>query len=69
MRRVVASADLSNVGSWRVMEKCGMVLARRFFGPRPDDPDGDILEAVEYMLDRDDWERQSGPSGAMPGNS
>ena len=57
-RRVVASTDSINLASRRVMEKCGMVLVRTFFGPRPDDIDGEEVEGVEYALTRADWERQ-----------
>jgi RimJ/RimL family protein N-acetyltransferase len=57
VQRVVASTDAINIASRRVMEKCGMVLVRTFFGPRPDDPDGAVLEAVEYALERSAWEQ------------
>jgi RimJ/RimL family protein N-acetyltransferase len=59
VRRVVASADAINLASWRVMEKCGMVLVRRFFEPRHDEINGEVLEAVEYALDRSAWEQQA----------
>jgi RimJ/RimL family protein N-acetyltransferase len=55
-RRVCASTDAINIRSRRVMEKCGMVLVRTFVGPRPDDPEGERLEAVEYALERSAWE-------------
>jgi RimJ/RimL family protein N-acetyltransferase len=59
VRRVTASADAINIGSRRVMEKSGMVLVRTFLAPRPDESDGEVLEAVEYALDRTDWQGQS----------
>ena len=52
-RRVVAMALVANVASWRVMEKVGMHRAGEFaltgFEPR----------AVKYVLEREDYVRQS----------
>ncbi|HHX63537.1 MAG TPA: GNAT family N-acetyltransferase [Chloroflexi bacterium] len=68
VRRVTATTYEHNIASRRVMEKCGMTLARHF-RLTPDDLaamdthvasqeiwDGDD---VEYALDRADWERQN----------
>ncbi len=66
VRRGVAMAYAENVGSWRVMEKAGMTLVRRFrLTPEelatldeivvPERFDGDD---VEYAITREDWERQ-----------
>jgi len=71
VRRVVASALAANTASTRVMEKCGLTLARRF--------DYKGQPAVWYALDREDWLRQqdshtgatsgSGPSASRPGDA
>ncbi len=58
VRRVVASATLENVASWRVMEKCGMTRIGTYRITFPDLFDGVEQEAVEYALTREDWERQ-----------
>jgi RimJ/RimL family protein N-acetyltransferase len=66
VRRVVASTDADNIASRRVMEKAGLVFVRSFFGPRPDEIDGDDVEGVEYALERTAWEqriRQEAESG------
>ena len=66
MRRVVANAYGENVGSRRVMEKCGMTLERTYrltpqelfeqFGITDLELfDGDD---VEYALEKADWERR-----------
>lgn len=59
VRRVVAFADAINTASRRVMEKSGMRLVRTFMAPRPDEINGPATEAVEYALDRTDWEQVS----------
>ena len=64
--RVVASAYADNIASWRVMEKAGMTLVRRFrLTPEelahleeivlPEMFDGDD---VVYAITKEDWERQ-----------
>ncbi len=64
VRRVVASTYEDNVGSRRVMEKCGMRFVRSFrMTPEELESHGapaDIWENedVEYAIDRADWERQ-----------
>lgn len=48
-KRIVSSALLSNVASWRVMEKVGMKRVRQFPLPGYDSPD------VTYRLTREEW--------------
>lgn len=73
--RVVAGAYAENVGSWRVMEKAGMTLVRRFrLTPEElagleeiTDPamfDGDD---VEYAITREEWERGQDRTGRIMG--
>lgn len=60
VRRVVASTYTDNIGSRRVMEKCGMTFVRTFKYVSPDGKYDDIWEKddVEYAITRDEWERQ-----------
>jgi RimJ/RimL family protein N-acetyltransferase len=56
--RVVATTMAGNVGSWRVLEKCGMRRVRTFYYP-----DADLMPGAEhgdfvYELTRGDWSRQ-----------
>jgi RimJ/RimL family protein N-acetyltransferase len=53
-KRIVSSALLSNVASWRVMEKVGLKRVQQFPLPGYDSPD------VTYALAREDYE--SGPT-------
>jgi RimJ/RimL family protein N-acetyltransferase len=55
---VVATTMADNVGSWRVLEKCGMRRVRTFHYP-----DADLMPGAEhgdfvYELARDDWSGQ-----------
>ena len=58
VRRVIAEAMAANVASWRVMEKVGMRLVRRFHADWvvriPGDEEGD----VEYAITRAEWDAQ-----------
>jgi RimJ/RimL family protein N-acetyltransferase len=53
--RVVATTMADNIGSWRVMEKCGMRRVRTFYyegaDPLPGAEHGDVV----YELTRGDW--------------
>jgi RimJ/RimL family protein N-acetyltransferase len=56
VKRVVASARATNIASLRVMEKIGMTLAHTYRFESAGHPlDGE--DAVEYALERADWER------------
>ncbi|MBB6352189.1 GNAT family N-acetyltransferase [Nonomuraea muscovyensis] len=55
-RRVFAQTMAVNLGSRRVMEKCGLRHVRTFFGDWPDVIDGSEEGEVEYELLRADWE-------------
>lgn len=53
--RVVATTMADNIGSWRVLEKCGMRRVRTFYYP-----DADLMPGAEngdyaYELTRSDW--------------
>jgi RimJ/RimL family protein N-acetyltransferase len=58
--RVFASTDVANVGSRRVMEKCGMTVVRHFvydpngYGTEPDAA-ADAADSVEYAIERGGW--------------
>ena len=49
---LVARAEVSNTGSWRVMEKLGM--SRERVGTRIG-RDGTLVDEVHYQLHREDW--------------
>jgi RimJ/RimL family protein N-acetyltransferase len=56
--RVVATTMADNIGSWRVLEKCGLRRVRTFYYP-----DADLMPGAEhgdfvYELTRSDWARQ-----------
>jgi RimJ/RimL family protein N-acetyltransferase len=56
--RVVATTMAANIGSWRVLEKCGMRRVRTFYYP-----DADLMPGAEhgdfvYELTCGDWCRQ-----------
>ncbi len=57
VRRVVASTDAANIGSWRVMEKLGMTRVGTKRVPIPGAAEGATCEDVLYVLERADWER------------
>ena len=63
VERVIAETMAVNVGSRRVMEKCGMRLVRRFHADWPVRIDGDEHGDVEYAIERGEWEaaRQQQP--------
>ena len=56
MERVVAETMAVNLGSRRVMEKCGLTLVRTFHQDWPDAIEGSEHGDVEYALTRADWE-------------
>lgn len=56
VERVFAQTMAVNLGSRRVMEKCGLTLARTFHGEWPDPIEGAEHGEVEYALTRADWE-------------
>lgn len=58
VQRVTAEAMAANMASRRVMEKAGLTLVRTFSQPWPDATGSHEIEAVEYALDRADWEQQ-----------
>jgi RimJ/RimL family protein N-acetyltransferase len=58
VQRVVAEAMAVNTASRRVMEKAGLKLVRTFHQPWPYHIDGREFGAVEYALDKADWQRQ-----------
>lgn len=58
VRRVVASTYEDNIGSRRVMEKCGLTFVRTFKYNAADPSDIWEKDDVEYALTREDWERR-----------
>ncbi|WP_435810424.1 GNAT family N-acetyltransferase [Streptosporangium canum] len=54
--RVFAGTMAVNLGSRRVMEKSGLTLVRTFHQDWPDAIDGSEHGAVEYALNRADWQ-------------
>ena len=56
VRRVVASAMAVNIGSWRVMEKCGMRRIRVYHADWPYRIPGEEHGDVEYAITREEWE-------------
>lgn len=62
VQRVFASTDVANVGSRRVLEKCGLTVVRHFvydadgYGTEPDATEG-VADSVEYAITREAWER------------
>jgi len=57
--RVVATTMADNIGSWRVLEKCGLRRVRTFYYE-----DADLMPGAEhgdyvYELTRSDWARQA----------
>ncbi len=57
LERIEAWADIRNVGSWRVMEKCGMVREGVFRSARPA-RDGSRSDDVHYAVLRAEWTRR-----------
>ena len=67
VQRVTAGAIAANMASRRVMEKAGLTLVRTFNQPWPDATGSHEIEAVEYALDKADWEQQDqGRASAAP---
>ncbi|MFG1946809.1 GNAT family N-acetyltransferase [Nonomuraea sp. NPDC048826] len=66
-RRVYAQTMAVNLGSRRVMEKCGLRHVRTFWEDWDDPIDGAEHGEVEYELLREEWEasRHAGPPGAL----
>ena len=66
VERIVAHTMAVNIGSRRVMEKCGLSLVRIFHQEWPDsDPiEGSQHGDVEYALTRADWEREQAAESA-----
>jgi RimJ/RimL family protein N-acetyltransferase len=54
-RRIVAETMVVNTASRRVMEKCGMTVARLFHQEWPESIPGDEHGDVEYAISRDEW--------------
>ncbi|SDO60884.1 Protein N-acetyltransferase, RimJ/RimL family [Nakamurella panacisegetis] len=53
--RVVASTMVVNIGSWSVMEKCGMTRIREFRQDWPYPIPGDEFGDVEYAVTKSAW--------------
>lgn len=64
-RRVFAQTMAVNLGSRRVMEKCGLRHVRTFFADWPDVIDGSEEGEVEYELLRADWEARRAGEGVF----
>lgn len=62
VRRVLADTMAVNTASRRVMEKCGLRLIRTFHADWPYKIPGDEHGDVEYVLEREEWERQRSPA-------
>ena len=66
---VVATTMAGNIGSWRVLENCGMRRVRTFYYP-----DADLMPGAEngdfvYELSRGDWCRQGKDEPSEHGES
>jgi RimJ/RimL family protein N-acetyltransferase len=57
VQRVTAEAMAANSASRRVMDKAGLTLVRTFSQPLPGAAGGHPVEAVEYALNKADWEQ------------
>lgn len=66
VQRVVASAVTANLASRRVLEKAGLKLTRTYTLTEPELLD---VEAVEYALEKADWEQHQAAAGAARGGS
>ncbi|MFG1705796.1 GNAT family N-acetyltransferase [Nonomuraea sp. M3C6] len=58
-RRVYAETMTVNLGSRRVMEKCGLRFVRTFFEEWPEVIDGSDQGEVEYEMWRSEWEARN----------
>jgi RimJ/RimL family protein N-acetyltransferase len=67
--RVVATTMAGNIGSWRVLEKCGMRRVRMFHYPDVDMMPGAEHGDFVYELTRGDWARQVGQEPSEHGKS
>ena len=70
--RVVATTMADNIGSWRVLEKCGLRRVRTFYYPDADLMPGAEHGDVVYELTRSDWTRLVHPAETedrRPGHS
>jgi RimJ/RimL family protein N-acetyltransferase len=56
--RVVATTMADNIGSWRVLEKCGMRRVRTFYYPDADQMPGAEHGDFVYELTCNNWTRQ-----------
>jgi RimJ/RimL family protein N-acetyltransferase len=65
VRRVTAEAMAVNTASRRVMEKAGLTLVRTFRRPWPDAAISGQIDAVEYALDKADWQQDELPDGSV----
>ena len=65
VRRVTAEAMAANTASRRVMEKAGLRLVRSYRMPWPDSGNGEEIDAVEYALDKADWQQDRRPDGPI----
>jgi RimJ/RimL family protein N-acetyltransferase len=65
VRRVTAEAMAANTASRRVMEKSGLSLVRTFRRPWPDSVNGGEIDAVEYALDKLNWQQHRLPDGPV----
>ncbi|MGH3388602.1 MAG: GNAT family N-acetyltransferase [Actinomadura sp.] len=61
VERVFAETMAVNLGSRRVMEKCGLTLVRTFDLDLPDAIEGAEHGEVEYALTRADWKAAAAP--------
>jgi RimJ/RimL family protein N-acetyltransferase len=57
VQRVTAEAMAANTSSRRVMEKAGLRLVRSYRMPWPDSGNAGEIDAVEYALDKADWQQ------------
>ncbi len=65
VRRVVAETMVVHTASRRVMEKCGLSVARTFHQEWPYRIEGDEHGDVQYALTREEWERQRTAPGRL----
>ncbi len=61
---VHASTMAVNIGSWRVMEKAGMRLVRRFRLDWPVYVPGEEEGDVQYAITREEWEKARAANGS-----